>query len=389
MGKTYQPPAKGETRQSAESKALDRFAEMMIEKISSIQKDWKKPWFTEGMARWPKNLSGREYNGLNAFMLLLECERRDWKLPVFCTFDRAVGLNYTKDKDGKHHPIVDADGRELPHVGINKGEKSMPVFITTFTVVNTDTKEKISIEDYRKLEEEDKRQYQVFPKLQVYNVFNISQTNLEQSRPDLYAKIVADNKVKLPEKTGHDYSFPAMDEMIKNQEWICPIKTEHQDQAYYSISKDIVVVPEKTQFKDGESFYTNLFHEMAHSTGAESRLGRIKADGNCFGSPEYAREELVAEMTAALTANRYGMSKNIKEDSACYLKSWLECLKESPEFIKTTLFDVKRASAMLTQSIDRIQERLDNGLEYEPPAEKEEIVQSQPVNEEPQYRRSR
>ena len=48
--------------QSAEDKALDRFAEMMIEKINTLQGDWKKPWFTESALKWPKNLSGREYN---------------------------------------------------------------------------------------------------------------------------------------------------------------------------------------------------------------------------------------------------------------------------------------------------------------------------------------
>ena len=59
-------------------------------------------------------------------------------------------------------------------------------------------------------------------------------------------------------------------------------------------------------------------------------------------------------MTAALTAQRYGMTKNLKTDSAAYLKSWLDKLKESPQFIKTVLLDVKKASSMLTQRIDQI-----------------------------------
>lgn len=53
---------------SSEDKALDLFAEMLIEKIESIRGDWRKPWFTEGALQWPRNLSGREYNGMNAFM---------------------------------------------------------------------------------------------------------------------------------------------------------------------------------------------------------------------------------------------------------------------------------------------------------------------------------
>ena len=73
-----------------------------------------------------------------------------------------------------------------------------------------------------------------------------------------------------------------------------------------------------------------------------------------FGSDEYAREELVAELGSALVCQKYGMTKNLKEDSAAYLKSWLGSLKESPSFIKTTLMDVKKATLILTQRIDEV-----------------------------------
>ena len=52
------------------------------------------------------------------------------------------------------------------------------------------------------------------------------------------------------------------------------------------------------------------------------------------------------------------MTKNIKEDSCAYLKSWLDSLKESPQFIKTTLLDVKRATSMVTQRVDAIEKEL-------------------------------
>lgn len=73
-----------------------------------------------------------------------------------------------------------------------------------------------------------------------------------------------------------------------------------------------------------------------------------------FGSDEYAREELVAELGSALVCQKYGMTKNLKEDSAAYLKSWRGSLKESPSFIKTTLMDVKKATSILTQRIDEV-----------------------------------
>ena len=339
---------------SSEDKALDLFANMMIERIQSLSsKDgWKKPWFTEGSLSWPKNLSGREYNGMNALMLMMHCEKNGYKLPVFCTFDRVAGLNFTKDKQGKRQQVKGKGGEVLPQVSILKGEKSFPVFITTFTVVNKETKERVNYDDYRQMSEELRQQYNVYPKLQVYNVFNISQTNLQEARPELYKKVEESCGQSKPMEMGDDYSFPPVDKMIKEDGWICPIKPLFGDSAYYSISKNEIVIPEKKQFKDGESFYSNLFHEMTHSTGAEGQLDRIKPTS--FGSEEYAREELVAELTAALTAQRYGMTKHLKGDSAAYLKSWLDSLKESPQFIKTTLMDVKKASSMLTQHIDKM-----------------------------------
>lgn len=347
---------------SAEDRALDRFAELMIQKISSIRNDWEKPWFTEGMMKWPKNLSGREYNGLNAFMLMLHCEDNGYKLPVFCTFNRIAGLNYSKDKSGRPVQLVDENGEKLPQVSVKKGEKSFPVFLTTFTVVDKETKEKIKYDDLRKLSEEEQKRYSVYPKLNVFNVFNVDQTNMKEARPELYARIVADNELKRPASIDEaKMSFPALDAMIEHGLWVCPIFPRHQDKAYYSITKDEIVVPEKGQFISGESFYGTLLHEMTHSTGAKERLDRFKASS--FGDANYAREELVAELGSALISSRYGITKQIKDESAAYLQSWLKELKESPDFIKTTLFDVKRASSMVTQCIDGIQERLNEQVD--------------------------
>ena len=146
--------------------------------------------------------------------------------------------------------------------------------------------------------------------------------------------------------------------MIRDNRWICPIKLIHQDNAFYSISKNEITLPEKSQFIDGESFCGTAFHEMTHSTGAENVLNRLKPASG-FGSNEYACEELIAELSSALIAQRYGMTKHLKEDSAAYLKSWLGSLKESPEFIKTILVDVKKASSIITQKIETIQLEID------------------------------
>lgn len=343
MGKPY-----AKEGPSAEDKALDLFADMMIERIQSLSgKDgWKKPWFTEGTLQWPKNLNGREYNGMNAMMLLLHCEKEGYKIPRFCTFDRIQLFN----KAGKK------DEEQKPRVSVLKGEHSFPVMLTTFTVVNKETKEHIKWEDYKMLSQEEREKYNVYPKLQTYHVFNVAQTNLKEVRPEFWEKLEQEYSMPKVEK-DEQFAFEPVDRMIADNRWICPIKPMFGDSAYFSISKNEIVMPEKRQFKDGESFYSNLFHEMGHSTGAEGQLDRIKPA--TFGSAEYAREELVAELTAALTAQRYGMTKHLKGDSAAYLKSWLDSLKESPQFIKTTLLDVKKATSMLTQHIDKIAMEID------------------------------
>lgn len=333
---------------SAEDKALDLFAEMMIERIETISKDWSKPWITEDSLGWPKNLSGREYNGMNALMLLLHCEKNGYKIPRFCTFDCVQRLNKPTEKQAK-------EGVELPRVVVNRGEKSFPVMLTTFTCIHKETKEKIKYDDYKRLSDEDKKMYNVYPKMQVFRVFNVSQTNLQEARPELWNKLANGDNVKLDE--SEKMSFEPMDIMIRDNRWICPIKPMHQDKAYFSITKNEIVVPEKAQFKDGESYYGTLWHEMTHSTGIEGQLNRIKP--TAFGSDEYAREELVAELGSALVAQRYGMSKALKEESCAYLKSWLEQLKESPQFIKTTLLDVKKATSLVTQNVDKITEELE------------------------------
>ena len=346
---------------SSEDRALDRFTDMLIEKIQKLQGDWKKPWFSENSTQWPKNLSGREYNGMNSLLLMMHAEKEGYKLPVWATFDRIAGLNYTQGKEGRT-PAVDKDGEKLPVVSINKGEKSFPVFITVFTVVDPETKEKIKYDDYKRMSEEERAKYKVYPKLQVYNVFNVAQTNLQEARPELWKKLEDANSPKKFEQEGEQFSFEPVDRMIKDNLWICPIKEVKGDNAYFSISRNEIVVPTRQQFINGESFYSNLFHEMGHSTGAENQLNRLKP-GQTFGSAEYAREELVAELGAALVAQRYGMTKNIKEDSAAYLKSWLNSLHESPDFLKTTLFDVKRSTGMITQRIDKIALDIEQGID--------------------------
>ena len=210
---------------SSEDKALELFADMIIEKIEGLQQDWNKPWFTQGALRWPKNLTGREYNGMNALMLMMHCEKNGYTIPRFCTFDCIQRFNKAEGKGGE----------ELPRVSVRKGEQSFPVMLTTFTCIDKETKEKIKYDDYKRLTDEEKAHYNVYPKLQVFRVFNVAQTNLQEARPKLWEKLEQEETVAARENQD-SFKFEPVDKIIADNLWICPIKPQYQDNAYFSIS---------------------------------------------------------------------------------------------------------------------------------------------------------
>ena len=135
--------------------------------------------------------------------------------------------------------------------------------LTTFTCIHKETKEKIKYDDYKKLSDDEKEQYNVYPKMQVFRVFNVAQTNLQEARPELWQKLERENSRPAIEE-GEHFSFAPVDTMIRDNLWICPITPKYQNDAYYSITKNEIIVPEKEQFKSGESFYGTLFHEMTY-----------------------------------------------------------------------------------------------------------------------------
>lgn len=311
MRKNYTPNPDG---LSAEDRALNVFADIMIDKIRNLQQDWKQPWISPGAAQLPRNLNGRNYNGMNSIILMFLQEKHGWQTARYATFDRITDMNFAKDKEGKRlHLLTDKDGNKLPYVRVNKGEKSTPVMITTFTCVHKKTNERIKYEDYKQLTDKERNEFSVFPKQHVYNVFNVDQTNMKETRPELYETYHKEAQGTLELSDKGMVSLPEIDAMIDKDLYVCPIKPTAGNDAYYSVARDEIIIPEKAQFIDGESFYSNLLHEMSHASGSPDRLNRIKPDQDRAG---YSREELVAELTAALVASRYGMAKHVKSDSA-------------------------------------------------------------------------
>lgn len=146
------------------------------------------------------------------------------------------------------------------------------------------------------------------------------------------------------------YKNTVLDVLISTQKWVCPINLQPIDQAYYTPSRDYISMPLKEQFNNGQAFYSTLLHEMAHSTGIESRLNR-----NGFNSrdmKDYAREELVAELTSSLCALFFGIASTIREENAQYLKIWINNMKEEPKFIISVLSDSMKAVKYIAEKLN-------------------------------------
>ena len=321
---------------------LQKFAEMMRNIITKAKsKNWKQGWLgVKGtILGLPQNITGRTYSGGNSFFLMADTSEKGYNTPVYMTFKQA--------KDRNLH--------------VNAGEKSVPIFKWGLSIKDENGKT-VSEEDYNAMSKEERDKFSVRPYPKVYHVFNIDQTNLSEVNKKKYDAIVA--RFKAPEEEVKDskgmYINDALDRMFKEKAWHCDIRyNKPSSRAFYVPSQDFIVLPMKEQFnigktaeevyRDGMEYYSTALHEMAHSTGHESRLNRQFGAKRTEG---YAHEELIAEMTAALVGSTMGFDKKILENNANYLKGWLENLKRNPESITTIMSDVGKASDMIIEKID-------------------------------------
>ena len=119
------------------------------------------------------------------------------------------------------------------------------------------------------------------------------------------------------------------------------------DKAFYRPSSDEIVVPALSQFKQLSEYYSTAFHEMVHSTGHHSRLNRI-TDVVAFGSEQYSREELTAELGAAFLVNRCGLETSASfNNSASYLAGWLAALKNDKRLIISAAGAAEKAVSLI------------------------------------------
>ena len=118
------------------------------------------------------------------------------------------------------------------------------------------------------------------------------------------------------------------------------------NRAYYSVTGDYINVPNKKQFKNEAEFYSTVFHEMVHSTGAISRLNRHAEDMTDFdfGCQGYSKEELVAEIGSAMLMNSIGIEDNETfNNSTAYINGWLNKLKGDNKFIVSAAGKAEKA----------------------------------------------
>ena len=252
---------------------------------------WNKPW-TSGNAT-PRNLvSGREYRGVNVFLL----HAMSYGSPYWLTFKQAQAMGGN----------------------VMKGEKATPVIF------------------WKWLELEERGKAERVPFLRYYSVFNVAQCE----------RIPAD---KIPALNGTERVHGPIQEAERIVAGM-PKRPEVKsglDRAFYSPSGDFVGMPSSGQFRTPEDYYSVLFHELTHSTGHESRLKRKGASGaewSAFGSTPYAKEELVAEMGAAFLCGQAGIVERTLDNSAAYVSSWLQRFRDDRRLVVQAAAQAQKAA---------------------------------------------
>lgn len=271
--------------------------------IKSMEQDnlnWKKTW--NGATMLPHNgISNINYFGGNRLRLMFSAAKNEYKDPRWVTFKQA-------EKEGWK---------------IKKGEKGTlcEKYIFTKTVKELD-------ENGKEIEKEIRLRK---PIINYFYLFNGEQI---------------ENIPKLGLNNNFDKDkISILKDFIKSSE--CPIKHVAQDRAYYSPSQDEIVLPLAESFKSENYLLATAFHEMIHSTGHRDRLNR-NLSGE-FGSKDYAKEELVAELGAIFLQAQLGIK--IEEEHfnnhAAYLKSWISILKKDPN-------ELFKAAALSEKACDRL-----------------------------------
>lgn len=268
----------------------------IVSALESGTVPWRKPW--SAPAESHRNpVSGTTYRGINPFLLELTAMGAGYTDPRWLTFKQALSLGGA----------------------VRKGEKStMVVFWKQIKVKDQDA----GPDDRAKM----------IPLLRHYNVFNVAQCD----GIELEAPAEREPFEPIAAAAGIVDAMPGR-----------PTIGHGGDRAFYAPALDMVQLPEPGQFHEREHYYSTAFHELVHSTGHESRLNRPEVAGrgnHAFGSEEYSREELVAELGAAMLCGVSGIVPPTIDQSAAYIASWLRVLKDDRKLLVSAAGRAQRAA---------------------------------------------
>jgi len=282
------------TSQSPRKDVYQIVTDRILELLDKGTVPWRKPW-QGGAVCQPKNLvSKKPYRGINIFLLGITATSTGYRSPYWLTYKQATDL-------GGH---------------VRKGEKST---LVVFWKIN----QKIETDN----ETGDKKIVN-YPVLRYYNVFNLDQC--DDVNPD---KIPEDARIDEDDLLDFE-PLAACDNIVEHYSDRPIIEHDREPRAYYRPSADKVHMPDKELFNSIPEYYSTLFHELTHSTGHETRLNR---DGitemAAFGSALYSKEELTAEMGAAMLCGMAGIDNQTIDNSAAYIDGWRSKIKGDKKLV--------------------------------------------------------
>jgi antirestriction protein ArdC len=245
---------------------------------------WHKPWKSPDGVRVPTNYASKKpYRGVNTFLLAVSRFRAGYESNYWLTFKQIQALG-----------------------GNVKGQHSeMVVF---WKLLEKPAKNPTAGDDM-----------DYIPMLRYYRVFNLDQ-------------VTGIKKPSLENLTSFQPIEEAEEVAARYQEQIEVI--HGGSRAYYQPSDDWIRMPEKETFDGPEEYYSTLFHEFTHSTGHKTRLNRPGIlEAHYFGDEIYSKEELIAEMGAAMLSGVVGIENRTIKNSASYIQSWLGQLRDDQKLV--------------------------------------------------------
>lgn len=280
-----------------------RITDKIVADLEKGERPWMKPWNAEhaaGKITRPLRFNGLPYSGINVMMLWMEAEEKGYTAPIWMTFKQAQEL-------GGH---------------VKKGEHgSLVVYANTIIKLEPDEKTGEDVEH-------------TIPFMKGYTVFNVEQ--IDNLPSHYYAKAETPTLSAEERDSRLEAFFAATKADIRHG----------GNRAFYAKEPDYVQMPPFEFFKDKESYYATLGHEVTHWTRHPKRLDR-DLGRKSWGDEGYAMEELVAELGSAYLCADLGITPEVRDDHTAYIASWLKVLKNDKRAIFSAAAHAQRAADFL------------------------------------------